>query len=150
MSHLTSFTIIEAPKQKSFTPIEQKRKKLLAKLDEQIAVHEAEKTGETYQRNRSVWVTDEDGTKRKVNKPVYPKPWWWKSDEGKTLLQVKYGTKPLMLAKDKTAIELQDKSKLAQTLVSVRNALIDGELDAAIELVAQRPNTDKKQATKKS
>ena len=69
--------------------------------------------------------------------PKRVKRWWVETDEGKALLTVRYGSKPLEFAKGKNAIELGSEAEVADVLAKVREAAELGELDALIEKQAQ-------------
>ncbi len=60
------------------------------------------------------------------------KEWYWTNSAGKIHLSVRYGSKTLELAKGKNAIELNSGDELLATLVTLKDAVIAGELDDAI------------------
>ena len=82
-------------------PIAVRRRKLIAKIDEQI--HLA--TNKDYTPTQYKWVTDEHGNQRKVGVPKRVKRWWTASVDGKINLVMRYGSKPLEFSKGKNAIE---------------------------------------------
>ena len=114
-------------------PIAVRRRKLIAKIDEQIqlAAHK------DYTPTQNKWVTDEHGNQRKVEVAKRVKRWWTASVDGKINLVVRYGSKPLEFAKGKNAIELASETEVADVLAKVREAAEHGELDALIEKQAQ-------------
>ena len=117
-------------------PIAVRRRKLMAKIDEQIQLA----TNKDYTPTQHKWVTDGEGkqTKVEVAKRVKRvKRWWTASVDGKINLVVRYGSKPLEFAKGKNAIELTSEAEVADTLRKVREAAELGELDALIEQQAQ-------------
>jgi hypothetical protein len=114
-------------------PIAVRRRKLIAKIDEQIQLA----TNQEYTPTQQKWVTDADGNQRKVEVAKRVKRWWTASVDGKINLVVRYGSKPLEFAKGKNAIELASEGELADTLRKVRDAVELGELDALIEKQAQ-------------
>ena len=61
------------------------------------------------------------------------KQWWWKAPTGKINLAVRYGSKPIELAKGKNAIEVGSMDELVAALGAVKEAVHAGELDAQIE-----------------
>ena len=67
------------------------------------------------------------------------KRWWGKDASGNTVLTVRYGSKPLELAKGKQAIRLADESEVGATLSVIAKAVEAGELDAMIEQQAGAP-----------
>ena len=69
---------------------------------------------------------------KEVNKRL--RKWYWVNDSGKLNLQIKYGAKTLILNKDgSNAIEVKDKKELIDTLITLKDAVLNGELDSAIE-----------------
>ena len=120
------------PLQKN-NPIAVRRRKLIAKIDEQIQLA----ANKDYTPTQQKWVTDADGNQRKVEVAKRVKRWWTASVDGKINLVVRYGSKPLEFAKGKNAIELASETEVADVLAKVREAAELGELDALIEQQAQ-------------
>jgi hypothetical protein len=110
------------------------RHKLLGALEEQIAAATADKNGETYEKRTSRFVTDlESGERVKRDVPVQIRRWWWTdASNGKSYIQLRYGNKPLDLAKGKATIELKSVDELVPTLEQIHKAVADGELDAVL------------------
>ena len=113
-------------------PIAVRRRKLIAKIDEQIQFA-ADKDDTPTQHK---WVVDADGNQWKVEVPKCVKRWWTASVDGKIILVVRYRSKPLEFAKGKHAIELASEAEVADALAKVREAVELGELDALIETKA--------------
>ena len=120
------------PLQKN-TPIAVRRRKLIAKIVEQIQLA----ANKDYTPTQHKWVTDEHGTQRKVEVAKRVKRWWAASVDGKINLVVRYGSKPQEFAKGKNAIELASEAEVADVLAKVREAAEICELDALIEQQAQ-------------
>ena len=114
-------------------PIAVRRRKLMAKIDEQIQLA----TNKDYSPTQHKWVTDEHGNQRKVEVPKRVKRWWTASVEGTINLVVRYGSKPLEFDKGKNAIELGSEEEVADALAKVREAAELGELDVVIEQQAR-------------
>ena len=110
-----------------------RRRKLMAKIDEQIQLA----TNKDYTPTQHKWVTDDEGKQIKVEVAKRVKCWWTASVDGKINLEVRYGSKPLEFAKGKNAIELASETEVADTLRKVREAAELGELDTLIEQQAQ-------------
>ena len=126
-------------------PIAIRRRKLIAKIDEQIQLA----ANKDYTPMQHKWVTDEHGNQRKVEVPKRVKRWWTASVDGKINLVVRYGSKPLEFAKGKNAIELATEAEVADVLAKVREAAELGELDALIEKQSQFGRRVKKEQVKK-
>ena len=122
-------------------PIAVRRRKLMAKIDEQIQLA----TNKDYTPTQHKWVTDDEGNQTKVEVEVEVevevakrvKCWWTASVDGKINLVERYGNKTLEFAKGKNAIELASEAEVADTLRKLREAAELGELDALIEQQAQ-------------
>ena len=110
-------------------PIAVRRRKLAAKIDEQILLA----TDKSYTPTQHKWITDADGNQRKVEVAKRVKRWWTTRVDGKIKLVVRYGSKPLEFAKGKNAIELASAAEVDNTLRKVREAAELGELDAPKE-----------------
>jgi hypothetical protein len=114
-------------------PIAVRRRKLVAKIDEQIQLA----SDKDYTPTQHKWITDADGNQKKVEVAKRVKRWWTASVDGKINLVVRYGSKPLEFAKGKNAIELATEAGVADTLRKVREAAELGELDAVLEQQAR-------------
>jgi hypothetical protein len=114
-------------------PIAVRRRKLAAKIDEQILLA----IDKAYTPTQHKWITDADGNQRKVEVAKRVKRCWTASVDGKINLVVRYGSKPLEFAKGKNAIELASEAEVADVLAKVREAAELGELDALIEQQAR-------------
>ena len=114
-------------------PIAVRRRKLIAKLDEQIQLA----TNVDFTPTKHKWITDDDGNQKKVEVAKRVKRWWTVSVDGKINLVVRYGNKLLEFAKGKNAIELAIEAEVADTLRKIREAAKLGELDGLIEQQAQ-------------
>ena len=128
MTLLNTLNFVAFNPLQSNNPIAVRRRKLIAKLDEQIQLA----TNKDYTPTQHKWVTDEDGSQRKVEVAKRVKRWWTASIDGKINLVVRYGSKPLEFAKGKNAIELTSEAEVADTLRMVREAAEHGELDVLI------------------
>ena len=100
-------------------PIAVRRRKLIAKIDEQIQLA----ANKDYTPTQHKWVTDEHGNQRKVEVAKRVKRCWTASVDGKINLVVRYGSKPLEFAKGKNAIELGSEAEVADVLAKVREAV---------------------------
>ena len=111
------------------SPIARRREKLAFKLEEQLKLA----IDSTYQPTKTVWNTDSDGNQHKVEQPKRIKRWWIERDDGSVQLTVRYGSKPLELAKGKNAIALKRKEDVEPTLRKLKLAVLSGEFDKMSE-----------------
>ena len=109
----------------------------MVKLAEQIEMANAELAGKTFERMKRAWVT-ENGERKRVERPARIKKWWSKDAAGNAFLRIFYGSKPVELQKGgKIAIEVGAMEKLPGILKAVKDAIVAGELDAEIGLIAR-------------
>jgi hypothetical protein len=136
MSHLTKLTISSATRQISNNPVDARRAKLLAKLNEQLAMATAFVENQPFSVTRKVWAEQEDGTKQRIERAKRLNAWYWQDVSGKFLFEVRYGAQKLELAKGKHAIDVGDKSKLIGVIMTIIEAVKGGELDGALNTTA--------------
>jgi hypothetical protein len=67
-----------------------------------------------------------------VEVPKRIREWWFKNEQGKMCVSVKYGTQVIELAKGKCSIEVDSAAALIKALELVKQAVEVGELDAQI------------------
>lgn len=119
------------------SPIVLRRNKLTGKLGDQIAYAKAANAGEIYAAKRVKFVTDsESGERKQVEISTRVKPWWSTAANGKLVIALRYGAKPIEITKGKNAIEVTDMVDLIATLEIIKQAVQAGELDTQIEQVS--------------
>jgi hypothetical protein len=139
---MTTFTALKftaAQKANTVSAVQARRNKLAQRLAEQASLVKAVQAGTQFTATRLRTVKDEQTGERtavEVNKKV--KAWWFTADNGKLALSVRYGARQLELAKGKYAIEVANERELLATLDVVREAVLAGQLDAAIEAVSNK------------
>jgi hypothetical protein len=138
MSIVASLKLITNSKKQTLSPILQKRSKLLAKIQEQLDLCEAQRNGEIYAPKKFKTVTNkESGERVKVETIKRVKEWFWIAENGKINLAIKYGAKTVSLnKKGANAIELTNGTELVGTLHKLKEAVENGELDEAIAEVS--------------
>lgn len=119
------------------SPIVLRRNKLTGKIGDQIAYAKAVSAGEIYAAKRVKFVTDsESGERKQVEISTRVKPWWSTTANGKLVIALRYGAKPIEIQKGKNAIEVTDMDDLIATLEIIKQAVQAGELDTQIEQVS--------------
>jgi hypothetical protein len=68
-----------------------------------------------------------------VEMPKRLREWWFKNEQGKVCVAIKYGTRVLELAKGKHSIEVASADDLIKALELVKQAVELGELDQQLE-----------------
>jgi len=109
-----------------------RKNKLLKKLDEQISLATAQKNGELFTVKRLKNVKDGNGNSTQIEVVKRVSPWFW-TDNNKTFVQIRYGTRVLELQKGKNTIETASADDLVKTLAIVKSSVANGELDSVIE-----------------
>lgn len=135
---LTALKLVTSKKHQTVAPIVIRRRKLVSKLDEQLALCEAQKAGNTYAPKRlKTFVNKQTGERMTAEVTKKVREWFWIGDNGKINLAVKYGAKTLPLnKKGANAIELANGDELIPTLSKLKDVVLNGELDDAINEVS--------------
>jgi hypothetical protein len=137
MSSLAKLTIKTVSRQSKLSPVEARRNKLLAGINEQFDVVEAAMRGEQYAVTVPRWTKNDAGEKVRVQRQKVVRSWFFERDGG-VYVQCKYGAKALPLAKDGNAVFVKQITEVKSVLEAVRNAVEAGELDAAIAALIKR------------
>ncbi|MCA0045114.1 hypothetical protein [Celeribacter litoreus] len=133
LSKLTVKSVVRACKQ---DPIQQRRQKLVAGIEEQMKVVEAALRGESFETARKTWGKNEHGEKVLVEKLRKVRPWFFEQDGG-WYVQCKYGNKALVLGKG-NAVFVKALKDAGAALETLRAAVLAGELDAVIAEAVKR------------
>ena len=137
MKHLSKLKLVAAQQRRALGKLEQRREKLIGKLEEQLALAEALLSGERYQPLRKVWQTNAAGERVRIERPKRVRPWYWLNAAG-CFFSVYYGSKLIKLDGEMTAISLGNRSELQEVIKIVIEAVRAGKLDAAVEEVAEK------------
>jgi hypothetical protein len=138
MSHLSKLKIVAQTSKRQQSKSEHRRAKLLEKLDDQLSMIEAQINGETFTRMRRVWDKDESGQRVLVDRVKRMRPWYWMSGAGGCFFSVWYGSKMLELKPGMTAISVAKREELPDAIRAVIEAVQSGELDAQIDVSADK------------
>jgi len=115
-------------------PVMLRRQKLTKRIDEQIGLATAQAEGTLFNATKPRTIVDSDtGLKRTVEVSKKVKAWFFTSDNGKVYLNIKYGSRVIELAKSKPTVEITSSKDIVSTLKLIRQAVLDGELDAQID-----------------
>jgi hypothetical protein len=127
MAHLKSlnFTALTSS---GGDPVLARRAKLIARLEDQIALAKDPNYAPTDQRR----VKGEDGSKTLVAVPRNVRPWWRIDVAGATVFTVRYGFRPIEFEKGKAGIAVPSKEKLISVIQTMIAAVRAGELDALL------------------
>ncbi len=139
MATLASLKLTSAVKPTNVPAIQVRRNKLAKRLWEQAELAKAQQTGAQFFVTKFRSVVEQDTGLRKqveVNKRI--KQWWFTADNGKLALGVRYGARLLELAKGKFSVEIASDKELVPTLELIKAAVLNGELDAAIDTASSK------------
>ena len=137
MGVLDGLKITSAKKPTHLPAMVMRRQKLSSKLWEQIQLAKSQIEGTQFVVKKYRSFTDkETGLKKQIEMPKRIREWWFKNELGKVCFCVKYGSRPLELAKGKHSVEVGNPAELVKALELVKSAVEAGELDSQIELAS--------------
>ena len=135
---LSSLKLVQAKRQAKTDSVQFRRGKVLVKLDEQIALAKALRSGQTLNIKRVRKERDEmTGVLRTIESVKRIKQFWFKSESGKTCVELLYGQTAIEFKKGVTAIELADEGQVVEVLETLRKAVEVGELDTQITAASE-------------
>ena len=137
MSVLSQLKLVAAKRPAALAPVQVRRNKLCAKLSEQIALATATRDKTTYIAKRlRTFKSEETGEMRTVEITKRVRPWWFTAESGKTVIQLRYGSKVMELGKGKNSVEITASNELIDVLEVLKTAVHTGELDQQIEVAS--------------
>jgi hypothetical protein len=134
MSRLESLKLSSAKKPSQIPQAVFRRNKLSNKLWEQIQLAKSQIDGTTFVVKKFRTIKDaETGIRKSVEIPKRLREWWFKNEQGKVCVSIKYGSWTIELAKGKPSVEVASAAELVKTLEFIKEAVDAGELDAQLE-----------------
>ena len=118
-------------------PIEERRRKTLAALQQQKLVLAAALNGQEHTVTKPGWVRDADGNRQHIEKTHAVRPWFFQDAQG-WVVQLKYGARVVPLDADNNAVIVQSLDDVAAVLDIFVKAVASGEMDTALAALAQR------------
>ena len=139
MSTFSTLKLTAAQKPTQIAPVVVRRNKLAKRIWEQQELLKAQQAGAHFAPVKFRTVKDtETGIRKQVETTKRVKAWWFTADNGKLAVSLRYGTRVLELAKGKYAIEVASERELGNVLELARTAVLNGELDTAIDNAANK------------
>ena len=132
MSSLAKLTIKSITRQNKLSPVEARRNKLLAGIEDQLHVVDAAMRGEQYSVTLSRTTKNDAGERVRVQRQRVVRAWFFAQDGG-FYVQCKYGSKAIALSKDGNAVFVKQLADVKPVLETLRSATTSGELDASVE-----------------
>jgi len=127
MKSLEKFTFKTLAKPAQVDPIERRREKIIAAIEQQKLVLAAALKGETFAVPAKV--------EGKADKAVRA---WFVAQDGGHYVQCRYGARPLLLNATNNAVFVNKLEEVAAVLTAFAAAAKAGELDKAIAAVAEK------------
>lgn len=137
MSLLQALKVVTSKRPTQLSPIQYRRNKLIKKLHEQLECAKAKVDGRDcfLKRNRA-GKNKETGERFQIELQYKVKQWWYTNDDGKTILELRYGSRLIEITKGKTGIEVENTNTLVETIELLKRAVEAGELDEGITALA--------------
>lgn len=137
MSTLDGLKLSTAKKPAHIPQVVFRRNKLSNKLWEQIQLAKSQIDGTPFVVKKFRTVKDkETGLRKSVEVPKRIREWWFKNEQGKVCVAIKYGSQLIELAKGKHSVECDSAQGLIRALEQIKGAVEAGMLDTQIELAS--------------
>ena len=134
MNKLDGLKLVAVKKPTNMPSVVIRRNKLASKVWEQLQLAKSQIEGTQFVVKKYRSFTDkETGLRKQVEVPKRIREWWFKNEQGKVCVAIKYGTRVLELAKGKNSIEVASADELIKALEVVKQAVELGELDQQLE-----------------
>jgi hypothetical protein len=122
MPNLKSLNLVSTVKPNSKNLTVGRRQRLITAIDKQINLLDR--------------TTDDQDTSTVVSGRKTP-PWYWMDEQGNYFVSIKYGKKPIEIAKGKFSIQGKSLADIADALKTVKEHVILGEFDPQIAEIAK-------------
>ena len=122
---------------RALDPVEARRRKLIAALDEQKLVLTAKLAGEVHTKTRRKWMTNAEGERVQVSVERRVRAWFFEQDGG-WYVQCRYGARVLLVDGENNAVFVDALEDVELVLDAFQAAAAEGKLDNAIAEVAER------------
>ncbi len=137
MAHLKRMQTLKSLDYLAMRKIRLRRQKLILSLQEQLLHAEASIDGRVHITYRKLWITNSEGVRVQVDHPKRFRPWFW-TDKSGAYISVWYSGKQLTLHNNAKFIRVINKRRIPGAIRQLIRAVENGELDLALEDVAER------------
>ena len=134
MSILAKLELTSVKKNNNNNPIETRRERLIDKLNEQIEVFKALKSGKEYTKTKRQTVFDDEGNRQTQEVEQKVKAWFFEQDSG-WYVQCRYRSRLLNIYHRHNAVFVKNFNDVGEVLSKFIQATKDGELDKSIASV---------------
>lgn len=131
-----SFKTVER-KSISKGPVQKRRNKLTAAIEEQRLVLAAKLRGQDYTVDQRIYTTDQQGEPVAKTRQRRIRPWFFAQDNG-WYVRCRYGTRRLLADGKNNAVFVKKLDEVGEVLDTFKEATQEGELDAAIAKATER------------
>jgi hypothetical protein len=136
MGILQTLKVVNSKRPQRASPITQRRNVLLKKIYEQIEAAKARAENKQYSVKETRRIRNKQtGEQTEVVKDRYIREGWW-IDDGRLMLELRYGMKPVEFSKGKSTIDIGDWANLIPTLEKLQQAVQLGEFDEQLNATA--------------
>lgn len=118
-------------------PVQDRRNKLIAAIDEQKLVLVARLKGEIHTKDHAKSMTNEQGERVQVRARRKVKAWFFEQDQG-WYVQCRYGARVLLVDGENNAVFVNKLEQVGTVLDVFHAAATAGDLDAVIARAAER------------
>ncbi len=146
MTLLKGLTFTSVVRTNAVTPEQHRRNKLIAHLQEQLAIARADVAGSVHVVRKRRWEHTESGEKHLIEVNKRLKRWWSKAADDKIVLGVRWGSKCMEFEKGKAGIVISDMAGLIVVLEKLIAATEAGDMDAMIAAMNKQRMIPKKRA----
>ena len=136
-AYLAKMKLVKQQQRQMQTKQEQRRLKVITKLEEQLQMMNALLRNERFVPTKTKWITNEQGQRESLVVPKRVRSWYWMNAAG-CFFSVMYGSRVLPLKEGLTAISVSKRDDIPEVIQNLISAVRAGELDEAIEAVAER------------
>ena len=136
-AYLAKMKLVKQQQRQMQTKQEHRRLKVITKLEEQLEMMNALLRNERFIPTKTKWFTNEQGQRESFVVPKRVRSWYWMSAAG-CFFNVMYGSRTLLLKDGLTAISVSKREEIPEVIQNLIVAVKAGELDEAIERVAER------------
>jgi len=151
MSIIDNLKLSQTQRPTDLTQEQRLRMKMSEALDRQIAAATFEAENKTpYAPSETRMAKNaETGAMEERQVRVRFSPWWFKDENGKLFLALRYGNKPVEIRPKKTSIEIPSEGTLVETMQALQQAIQAGELDQQLCSAADARRAQLKKRTTK-
>ena len=137
MAILSSLKFVTVTRSSRLNEVEKRRLKLSDRLEDQTDCVKCKLNNQFFTKSKQVWRANESGADELVTVSRVIKPWWWTDLRGQIFFPLKYGTQPIEFVKGKSVFQVDNLEELLKSLIELKRAVLEGELDVQLTIVAR-------------